>query len=156
MKIKNISNGPLALTKVEYYPRLSQETTAFSAKIAINGLVGEASNDGNGGETLITPREVAAAVDAYAKTLPSYEAYGMTMHYTGESLISMLIYDESVRAEEEKEQAREIAKYLKKGCKFRVVVEGRVFYCVNMPTTEALTAKFGSAGNLASIKRIDA
>lgn len=152
MKIANQTHGPLTLTKVEFYPRLSQETLAFFAKVSINGLVGEARNEGFGGPTAIFPREVAAAVEAYAKTLPPSTTYGMTIAYSGESLISEIV----AKAADEAETAKAHAKYAKKGFKFYVEVGDRGTYWGQMPDTATLVAKFGEAGRTASIKRIAA
>jgi hypothetical protein len=42
----------IELKKLQVYPRMSEETTAFSAEVYINGThVGSARNDGKGGET---------------------------------------------------------------------------------------------------------
>lgn len=62
----------IELRKVDYSARLSEETSAFSADVWIDGVkVGQASNHGHGGPTTITPLNLSRRLDEYRKTLPA-------------------------------------------------------------------------------------
>lgn len=61
----------IELKKIHYAAFASEETNCFSADVWIDGKrAGEARNDGHGGATYITPREMEARLNAYAATLP--------------------------------------------------------------------------------------
>lgn len=61
----------IELKKVHYSKALSQETSAFTAEIWVDGKKrGDARNDGHGGMTLVNPPTLAREIDAYARTLP--------------------------------------------------------------------------------------
>lgn len=62
----------IELRKVSYNASLSQDTSAFTADIWIDGKkAGQASNHGQGGPTLITPLALSVQLDTYGKTLPA-------------------------------------------------------------------------------------
>ncbi|TAN14749.1 MAG: hypothetical protein EPN37_11520 [Chitinophagaceae bacterium] len=66
----------IELKGIHYSAQLSEETSAFSANLYINGYkVGTASNHGHGGATNYTPfnekgRQLIKEVEAYCKSLP--------------------------------------------------------------------------------------
>lgn len=61
----------IELRKIDYSASLSQETTAFSADIWIDGIKeGHATNHGQGGPTLIEPLALSRRLDKHGKTLP--------------------------------------------------------------------------------------
>jgi hypothetical protein len=87
----------IELRKVEYSARLSEETSAFSADVWIDGVkAGQASNHGHGGPTLITPQALSQRLDAYGKTLPAKTIAGdppFTLQPDGEWLIGEALTD---------------------------------------------------------------
>lgn len=156
MKIPNTSHGPLKLTKIDFAPRLSQETLAFAANIEVNGLKGHVQNDGHGGSNHIFPREVAEAVEAYARTLPPCrvtDEWGTdSLPYSANFLISEMIG----KAVEQYETTREHKKMAKKGYTHYTVVGNRTVYSKGAPSAESLTRHFGEAAKDARIAQIAA
>lgn len=79
----------ITLSRVEYSPRLSEETNAFTAIVCIDGVPAfEVSNRGNGGcddhhplkgQTYEQMRAKIEEVQAYAKTLPNEPKYNLEM-----------------------------------------------------------------------------
>lgn len=129
MKLPNQTRGPVSLTRIDYSPRLSEETEAFAAVITINGLKCGVSNAGHGGSSRIDSREVEAAVDAYVKTLPAEasEYSPEPRAITGDYLIATMIGD----AITEKNNA----KYIAKGFTHAVVgCWGMTMYIKGAPT----------------------
>jgi|LakMenEpi03Aug12_release.lakeMendotaPanAssembly.Ray.scaffolds.fasta_scaffold525872_1 hypothetical protein len=82
----------LALTNLEHFDALSQETPAFTADLIVDGTPrGKVRNHGSGGANFYTDPKVEREIDAYAKTLPMVEFDGMKFHETAETLIFQLI-----------------------------------------------------------------
>lgn len=142
MKLPNQTRGPVTLNRIDYSPRLSEETAAFAAVITINGLKCGISNTGHGGSSRIDSREVEAALDAYAKTLPPEpsEYSPEPRAITGDYLIAMMIED----AITEKNNA----KYIAKGFTHAVVgCWGMTMYVKGAPTAlDIVTVKRKSSG----------
>lgn len=152
MKIPNATQGGITLSKIEYAPRRSRETLAFTANIEVNGLKGTVSNDGWGGSNFISPREVAEAVEAYAKSLPPCPVEWLTkaLPYSADMLVSEMLG----KAVEAHETAKEQAKMVKKGYTHYTVVGKRAVYSKGVPGTDYLTRTFGAAASSARITRI--
>lgn len=150
MKLPNQTHGPVTLTKIEYYPRMSEETTAFVAKVEINGLVGTAKNEGQGGPTFVMPRSVEQAIEAYAKTLPPDAQFGLT--YSADLLISEMVEEAAVKVEAAKEHRKMALKGFTHYCEWGV----RGVYAKGTPTVEGLVKKFGEEARSARIQTITA
>jgi len=150
MKLLNITRGPVTLSKINYEPRRSEETSAFEAMISINGMSCNVHNDGCGGANHIFDRRIEAAVSEYAKTLPpepsSIEGCE-PLDYDADFLVSMMIGD----AIEKMESAKEDAKMAKKGFTHRVhLSEDQSLYIV-CPTEAAVRAKLAANPKHAAI-----
>lgn len=151
MKLPNQTHGPVRLSKVEFYPRLSEETLAFNAVVEINGLKGEAHNEGHGGPTSIYPGEVEAAVNEYAKTLPPSTDHGFTVAYDADMLIGEMVG----RAADDVETAKEYKKMARKGYKVACEFGHQRIYCTVTPTVEQLVRKFGEAARTVKFTNLD-
>ncbi len=82
----------IELRRFTHSERLSHETAAFAADVYVDGVKrGTAENEGQGGPNIIHPRELAVEIDAYAKTLPPCEAYGTTLSYDADFLMSTIV-----------------------------------------------------------------
>jgi hypothetical protein len=97
----------IELKNVTYNARLSEETAAFAATVYVDGKKrGEAKNDGHGGMTFIYPQALHDEIDAYAKTLPTVEAYGEHLQPDGDMVIGDILADYLTR----KDLKRQLAK----------------------------------------------
>ena len=64
----------IELRKVSYNARLSEETSAFTADVWIDGKKeGYAQNHGHGGQTIVQPNTLRTRLDEYGKTLPQVD-----------------------------------------------------------------------------------
>ena len=91
MKRKNVKHGPLRITSIEVYPRMSEETVAFVAKVTLGDKTTVVENDGKGGAHRWSDYHVAREVGEYAKTLPPYkDPYG-DLPYDADFLVSTLV-----------------------------------------------------------------
>lgn len=140
MRVPNITRGPICLSKIEYFPRLSEETIAFTAEITINGLRGTVQNEGHGGDNSISPPAVLDAVNAYAATLPAVEFGGHTLPQNYDSLIGEIVGD----AVEAIEMQKERAKMAKKGFTHEVSVGTTIYYIRRQPTATDFQRMFGA------------
>lgn len=78
----------ITLRNVSYNAKLSEETSAFTATLLIDGEVcGIVSNDGHGGANRYSDRASAARLDAYGKTLPPMLAYDMSLTWDADMLV---------------------------------------------------------------------
>lgn len=139
MKLPTQTHGPLKVTKVEYYPRLSEETLAFNAVVEINGLKGNVQNDGQGGSCCFYPAAVEQAINAYAKTLLPDTSGNYTLAYDADFLLATIIG----RAADEAEKTKDFKKMARKGYKVACQFGERVVYCTTTPTVEALVQRYG-------------
>jgi hypothetical protein len=97
----------IELRNVTYNARLSEETAAFAATVYVDGKKrGEAKNDGHGGMTFIHPLDLAKEIDAYAKTLPTLEAYGEHLQPDGDMVIGDLLADYLTRRDLKRQLAK--------------------------------------------------
>jgi hypothetical protein len=112
----------IELKKIRVYERMSEETTAFTADVHINGKnVGTAENGGKGGETQLnfyhvkdSPlRKLCDEAEAWAKTLPDRVITDFKEPFSIKVDLTLLI-DEQV---EEFLKQKEIAKREKAGLK---------------------------------------
>ncbi len=84
----------IELRRFSHSPRLSHETVAFAADVWVDGVKrGTAENEGQGGPNNIHPRELAAEIDAYAKTLPPAPPMfgGGPLSYDADFLMSTIV-----------------------------------------------------------------
>lgn len=95
--------------------RLSQETTAFSADVWVNGTkVGTASNDGHGGATIVhLDRAISALVEAHGKMLVPPEYRGLT---SGTEWVVDQLVEAELQKKSDKAFAKKIAKADAKEC----------------------------------------
>lgn len=91
MKLPSITHGPVSLTKIEYSPRLSQETLAFAAVVTVNGVSAHVRNDGNGGCCMFSDWSVAEAIKAYCATLPPAKYGQEEFTYDVDFLLSTMV-----------------------------------------------------------------
>jgi hypothetical protein len=85
------------LKKLQVYPRISQETTAFNADLWIDGIkAAECSNEGHGGNNHIRfiDRDLEKHFYAWVKTLPNEPVYNLPMD--GDLFITCLL-DEAMK-----------------------------------------------------------
>lgn len=84
----------IELKRISYSKRLSQETSAYAADVWIDGVKhGTVENSGHGGPDMIRPRELADAIDTYAKTLPPTEYMGTKLPMSAEMIFGDLLND---------------------------------------------------------------
>lgn len=82
----------IELRNVKYAAFASEETACFSATVIIDGKpAGTVSNQGHGGADMHHPLSLEERLNAYAKTLPSYVAFGQTFDQNAETVISDLL-----------------------------------------------------------------
>lgn len=113
----------IELRRVSHSPRLSHETEAFAADVYVNGAKrGTVENEGQGGPNNIHPHTLWAEIEAYAKTLPPDEAYGMTLPITADYLISKILSDHLIE--------KDLKKLLKRRTVF---VAGGKMYEMKLP-----------------------
>jgi len=106
----------IELKKLKIAEHLSEETTAFTADVYVNGkCIGYAKNDGQGGETDIRchfpadsiERKLCAEAEEWAKTQPPYsEGGGEPLPMTLDFYIDLMVYDVLLAQAEAKEQAK--------------------------------------------------
>lgn len=108
----------IELRRFSHSPRLSHETVAFAADVYVDGVKrGTAENEGQGGPNSIHPLALHLEIDAYAKTLPPCEAYGATLSYDADFLMSTIVQNVLVE--------KDLTKALKKKTLF--VLGGKVY-----------------------------
>lgn len=93
------------LKNVKVYEQLSEETTAFTATIYLNGKkAGDAKNDGHGGNTsiYISDATLRAAFESYAKALPTKIVGTFVVPMNAEVLIDEMVYEHQLKKEEQK------------------------------------------------------
>jgi len=130
----------IELKKIKYAAFLSQETSAFTAEIWIDGKkAGTASNEGHGGATDVWVSDPALATQAslYAKSLPplpstSTLADGTPLFPNGLSMDLELLIDGLL---EDHLQAKDAAKQEKKLAKLaaKAKAQGHVLLVVTYP-----------------------
>lgn len=139
MKLPNQTRGPVSLMRIDYAPKLSEETLVFVAVVAVSGgRPCRVSNRGNGGGNEYGDVETERLVCEYAKTLPPIECFGTMLPMSEDILISEMV-QAAIKA-----QTR--AKYLKKG--FTHVVEGErvAIYVVGAPNAADIAKARGKSG----------
>jgi len=108
----------IELRRFTHSERLSHETVAFAADVYVNGVKrGTAENEGQGGPNNIHPHALYLEIDAYAKTLPPSVAYGTTLEYDADFLMSSIVANVLVE--------KDLKKALKKKTLF--VVGGKMY-----------------------------
>jgi hypothetical protein len=115
----------IELRRIAYSARLSQETAAFSADVWIDGVkVGTAENNGHGGQTMvfISPPELYAKADAYAKSLPPtvYPARDGMESFSSPSSLDGLIDDLLGKYLDEKDTKAQYKRWCKTKVCFRL------------------------------------
>ncbi len=107
MKLPNQTKGLVRLTKIDYARNLSEETYAFTAVVTVGAASTEVSNDGRGGCHRYGVHAVAAALGAYALTLPPLKTdRDETFAYDADLLISEMISDAIQAREDERAKKR--------------------------------------------------
>lgn len=107
----------IELKRLSFNARLSQETNAYAADIWIDGKkVGEARNDGGGGETIIhiMPRALHEKAEAFCKAMPNEPEHDLEMNL---ELYIDLMAEQMIRNQEELKQYK---RWCKKETVFRV------------------------------------
>lgn len=93
MKLGTLKHGPVVLSGVEFFSRMSEETLAFEATLTVNGRSALVRNDGQGGATIIRDHGLSEALDTYARTLPPRVISGSSYDMDGELLVFLLVED---------------------------------------------------------------
>jgi hypothetical protein len=106
----------IELKKLKVAEHLSEETTAYSADVYVNGkCIGYAQNNGQGGETDIrchfpadsSERKLCAEAEAWATEQPPYsEGGGQPLPMTLDFYLDLMVYDVLLAKAEAKEQAK--------------------------------------------------
>lgn len=82
----------IELRNVKYAAFASEETACFSATVVIDGKpAGTVSNQGHGGADMYHPVSLEERLNAYAKTLPPFVAYGETFDHDADTVIGDLL-----------------------------------------------------------------
>jgi mRNA-degrading endonuclease RelE of RelBE toxin-antitoxin system len=113
------------LRGLKFYPRLTQETNAFSATIYINGKKsGECSNDGHGGcaDYHFTDHKVGQAFEDYVSSLPfrtwEHDGEKFSLKRSPHDFLDELaneIIDAKEREKEAKKEAKTVEKWKSMG-----------------------------------------
>jgi hypothetical protein len=127
-RLPNIIRGPITLSRIDYAANLSQETTAFTALITIDGKSSVVRNDGGGGPNHIQTHAVEMLVEAHAVSLPPQPSEYGPLDMNADFLVSLMI-DDAIKL-------RDRAKMKKKGFTHEAALDrGLVLYVT--ATTEA-------------------
>ena len=150
MKLPDQTKHGVTLSRIDYSPRLSEETPAFAAAIEFGGLKGDVRNAGQGGDNEIHPRALHDAIAAHCATLPLIPARyewenGEASPVTYDCLIAGMI-DDAIEANEDRKLAR-------KGFTFKVTAGDRALYCVGEPR-EADFKRLAATPATATVKNI--
>jgi len=82
----------IELRRISYNARLSQETSAYTADVWINGVKrGSVQNSGTGGPDIIHPFSLQKEINDYAQTLPPIEFHGTELTMNAEMIFSDLL-----------------------------------------------------------------
>lgn len=129
--------GRLSLSRLKLYPRLSEETVAFSARLLLDGVeIAEVSNTGKGEDIRIDHYGFVSKTDddikharAIAEAMParSLDLGGGRVVELKSTLCSW-ISDEVARLDVEKRLAAGIARAAKKGLVFRMPKDDRLSF----------------------------
>jgi len=142
----------LALKAFKHYPKLSDETNAFTATLYVDGMkTAYCNDDGKGGciDFQIWNMEKFAEAEAWAKAQPAitYTEYNLTVESTLEIVIGDLVDDNLRRWEKKAEE-----KWLKRQCAnqtlFRLLTDPEdewrtVIHPFNARMKAWLTQKYG-------------
>ncbi len=110
----------ITLRNIKHSAFASHETNCFEATVYVDGKKsGTAWNDGQGGGTSISPRELEARIEAYAATLPPQtgtigEGRAFEFQPRAESIIDDLVVDYLIARDLKRDMAKKIV-YLKDG-----------------------------------------
>lgn len=135
MKLPNVTRGPVTLSKIDYAANMSEETTAFTAIVTINGQSSPVRNDGRGGCNIVSLNPVWQALQAHAATLPPEPTEHGPLTMTADFLLSLMVED-AIRAHEHKKMA-------KKGFTHVISAGSKALYCVGAPTDAIVRKHFG-------------
>jgi hypothetical protein len=119
----------ITLKNVKHSGFASHETSCFQADVYVDGKkAGRAENDGHGGMTLISPRELAEKLNAHGRTLPkkvsnikdgSEPGGFFTYEQTGETLVGDLLVEWLIQ--------RDVKKAMKTRVLFTIAGKGGIF-----------------------------
>ena len=116
-----LNPGPYALKGFRSYPKLTEETLAFTASLTRDGKkVAEVKNDGHGGMNLtyFQDRAEERAFLDFARALPPYQTDGQSLTMDGDFFLSLLASQEEQRAFDAK-QTQRWARQCRKATVFR-------------------------------------
>jgi hypothetical protein len=133
MRLPNLGNGTVNLSKVEFYPRLSEETLAFAAEIEIDGHKGNVQSDGHGGSPIIFPRTVHDALVA------KYEAHAEYPELEVEGVIFGMI----AKAADDHEEQKSIKRMIRKGYRYSFMIGDSRQFTRTAPTADQIAKHFG-------------
>jgi hypothetical protein len=109
----------IELKNVTYSKALSQETSAYTADIWVDGKKrGTVRNQGQGGCDDIYPRELARDLAVHAATLPPTDCYGTMLKPSVEMVLGELL--------EKYLAAKELKRIFKKKCLF-IAADGKLY-----------------------------
>jgi hypothetical protein len=101
MRLPAVTRGPVTLYQIEYDPKRSQQTFAFSATLEISGYNTQVENDGGGSPSIIRSRQLTDTLERYAATLPPLSG----LPVTADTLISLMV-GEALEQHESKQAER--------------------------------------------------
>lgn len=127
----------ITVKNVKEHKELSDDSMAFSCTVYVDGQkVGTATDDGNGGMVrLDVDGKTYKAMQAYAKTIPAYDANAGDKYGTGEPLMiqpdaESLVQDKVIEALEIKDMKKVLSK------RFVYVQDGNLYQTKVMPTKQ--------------------
>jgi hypothetical protein len=99
----------ITLKRFQHYPRMSQETEAFNADLAYEGVViGSAENDGHGGCTFVHLNDKGRAIPALVEASRLSELDDNSLTSIVDELVGKTIHDKWV-AKQRKKTEKELA-----------------------------------------------
>lgn len=99
----------ITLKRFQHYPRMSEETVAFNADIAYEGVVvGTAENDGHGGCTFVHLNDKGRSIPAIAEANALPEGNEDSLTDIVDNLVDRTIHDKWV-ANQRKKVAKQLA-----------------------------------------------
>jgi len=151
----------IELKKIKVSLSQSEETTAFTADIYIDGKnAGYAKNDGHGGCTLIGSydskgRELLESAEAYCATLPAKVVEGLKGSFKVdlESFVDDLLY-EYLNAKEEARIAKKLAKDMIKGVCYKTEMGYIIQDFKGYTLAQLMTIPNGVAAVIKLVKRL--
>lgn len=140
----------IELKNIKHYPKLSDETNAFTAEIYVDGIkTAQAENGGYGAETIIHEYQgkskLLSDVRMYCKTLPKEHsiAYDVDFEQTLDYIIDKLVCEDLLKKDKLKIK-KSFEKDMKKGICYGTTIEKyKILYWKNYTLEQLLNFETG-------------